>query len=33
MRFSLGEILALWVTMSLVVWPLQLLLRGLWGLW
>jgi hypothetical protein len=30
MRFSLGEILALWVTMSLVVWLIQQLLRWLW---
>ena len=30
MRFSLGEILALRVTMSLVVWLLQQLLRWLW---
>jgi hypothetical protein len=30
MQFSLGELLALWVTISLVGWLLQLLLRGLW---
>ena len=30
MRFSLGEILALWVTMSLVVWLIQQQLRWLW---
>jgi hypothetical protein len=30
MRFSLGEILALWVTISLVGWLLQQLLQALW---